>query len=380
MCPERPNHPDSASGPDAASGGVRWPQVASYAVNAGDWCGREHDEPEHAYRNPFQRDRDRIVHCAAFRRLQDKMQVFTGDFGDYHRTRLTHTLEVVSIARTLGRVLELNEDLVEALGLLHDIGHPPFGHAGEDVLDAFLRDCGGFNHNAFALQLVRETEIRTPEFRGLNLSRNILDCQTWRAGKQGVAPNLECQVVDLADSIAYNAHDLDDALQLGLLDWHALLELPIVADIARSLPVASVRDSETRRKILVRTLIDEQVTDAINNSRIVLSACKGWTCQQVVQSGVRLGLSHAESLEKSELERFLFSNVYRHPRVVAARDHAQSLMSALLLAFEEEPSQLPNSSSHPLPGPELRVAIAAHIAGMTDQYCLRQHDSLVRRV
>jgi putative nucleotidyltransferase with HDIG domain len=207
--------------------------LAPWAMHAADSAGRVHDELPHAFRSPYQRDRDRIVHSAAFRRLAHKTQVFTGYHGDYHRSRLTHTLEVTSIARTLARSLALNEDLVETLALAHDIGHPPLGHAGEDTLSELLADEGGFNHNAQALRIVELLEIRYPHFPGLNLSREVLDAQATRK-KDGTAPAplLETQVVDAADSIAYDTHDADDAVELGLVTMDELLEIPLVADAA----------------------------------------------------------------------------------------------------------------------------------------------------
>src|SRR5689334_9861126 len=187
-----------------------------------DTAGRVHDEPTHAYRSPYQRDRDRIVHSSAFRRLAHKTQVFTGTMGDYHRSRLTHTLEMASIARTVGRTLGLNEDLIESLALAHDIGHPPFGHAGESVLDECLAREGGFNHNQQALRIVERLETRYPDFPGLNLSREILDGQRSRTVRrleqEAGGRLLEVQTVDAADSIAYNAHDADDAVELGMID------------------------------------------------------------------------------------------------------------------------------------------------------------------
>src|SRR5437764_10943501 len=196
---------------------------ARYAMHSADSRGRKHAEGEHPYRGPFQRDRDRIVHSSAFRRLSGKMQVFTGDMGDYHRTRLTHTHEVASIARTLSRALRLNEDLTEALALFHDIGHPPFGHAGEDALDECLAGHGGFSHNQFALTLAEELESRYPAFPGLNLTYEVLEGQATRADKTaayaatGLAPLLEVQVVEAADSMTYDAHDTDDAVKLQLV-------------------------------------------------------------------------------------------------------------------------------------------------------------------
>ena len=190
--------------------------LASYATFSAQSKGRIHAEPSHAYRGPFQRDRDRVLHSAAFRRLSGKMQVFTGDMGDYHRTRLTHTHEVASIARTIGRQLRLNEDLIEALALLHDVGHPPYGHCGEDALHKCLEHHGGFSHNAFALQLIQDLEVRYTGIPGLNLTYEVLAGQTHRANKGPLAPapSLEVQVVDAAASIAYDAHAVDDALQL----------------------------------------------------------------------------------------------------------------------------------------------------------------------
>ncbi|MCA9160554.1 MAG: dNTP triphosphohydrolase, partial [Planctomycetales bacterium] len=196
--------------------------LASYAMFGRDSEGRRYAEEPHPYRGPFQRDRDRILHSSAFRRLSGKMQVFTGDMGDYHRTRLTHTQEVATIARTIGRVLRLNEDLIEALALVHDIGHPPYGHSGEDALGECLRDQGGFSHNRFALTLVEELETRYTPYPGLNLSREVLAGQDFRITHDGAAPLLEVQVVDLADSLAYNAHDVDDALALGLIQFQQL--------------------------------------------------------------------------------------------------------------------------------------------------------------
>ncbi|NBV46714.1 MAG: dNTP triphosphohydrolase, partial [Planctomycetia bacterium] len=218
-------------------------------MHAADSAGRVHAEPPHPVRSPYQRDRDRVVHSAAFRRLAHKTQVFTGYHGDYHRSRLTHTLEVTGIARTLARGLALNEDLVETLALAHDIGHPPLGHAGEDTLDLLLADCGGFNHNAQALRIMELLEARYPGFPGLNLSREILAAQEARVARPAAAaPLLEAQMVDAADSIAYDTHDADDAVELGLVRLEELLDLPLVAAAATTvrerlgpLPAADLR-------------------------------------------------------------------------------------------------------------------------------------------
>src|SRR5215510_11556954 len=228
--------------------------LASYAMHSANCRGRKHAETEHSYRGPFQRDRDRIVHSSAFRRLSGKMQVFTGDMGDYHRTRLTHTHEVASIARTLSRALRLNEDLTEALALFHDIGHPPFGHAGEDALDECLTGHGGFSHNQFALTLAEELESRYAAFPGLNLTFEVLEGQATRADKDasyaatGLAPLLEVQVVEAADSMTYDAHDTDDAvkLQLVALDELAANSLVSEAKILVERQFANLRDDLLR--------------------------------------------------------------------------------------------------------------------------------------
>src|SRR5262245_673229 len=228
--------------------------VARYAMHSADSRGRKHPEAEHRYRGPFQRDRDRIVHSSAFRRLSGKMQVFTGDMGDYHRTRLTHTHEVASIARTIGRALALNEDLVEALALFHDIGHPPFGHAGEDALDERLTGHGGFSHNNLAITRAAERETLYAAFPGLTLTREVLDGQATRADKEasyaasGLAPLLEVQVVEAADSVTYDAHDTDDAVKLQLVTLDELAGNSLVREALASVRgrFADLRDDLLR--------------------------------------------------------------------------------------------------------------------------------------
>src|SRR5438093_8816462 len=234
--------------------------LARYAMHSVDSRGRKHAEIEHPYRGAFQRDRDRIVHSSAFRRLSGKMQVFTCDMGDYHRTRLTHTHEVASIARTIGRALRLNEDLVEALALFHDIGHPPFGHAGEDALDACLAAHGGFSHNEFALTIAEDLEARYPAFPGLNLTYEVLEGQATRADKEasyamtGRAPLLEVQVVEAADSATYDAHDTDDAVKLRLVTLDELAKCALAREALQAVRsrYASLRDDLLRNGVGIR--------------------------------------------------------------------------------------------------------------------------------
>jgi dGTPase len=349
--------------------------------------GRRRFEPPHPYRGPFQRDRDRILHSAAFRRLAGKMQVFTDDMGSYHRTRLTHTFEVASIARTLARVLRLNEDLVEALALMHDIGHPPYGHCGEDVLQECLESNGGFSHNQFALTIVEQLEERATEHPGLNLSLEVLSGQSQRADKRGkrVAATalLEVQVVDLADSIAYDAHDTDDALQLGLV---ALSDLEPLAIVQRAW--ARVTNSSERRIIdhgtppprlrrsLVHALIDLQVEDLLNHASDQLSRWAGQSRTALLDAGVQLAHSPLLAAERQELERFLFKEVYRHPRLLAVRRHAGARLVTLFQALAEQPARLPLRFRQRSDQVGIPAAIGEYIAGMTDRFCDRQYAAL----
>jgi dGTPase len=353
--------------------------LASYATHSSDSEGRVHAEPAHAYRGPFARDRDRILHSSAFRRLAGKMQVFTGEMGIYHRTRLTHTLEVTSIARTIARTLRLNEDLTEALALMHDIGHPPYGHCGEDALSECMESVGGFSHNAFALVIVEELEQRYSRFSGLNLCRETLAGQDTRAHKAkaavGRAPSLEVQIVDLADSIAYDAHDVDDALQMGLLSIDELAQLTL---IRRALEC--VRDSHGRiptsqlRQLLVHELIDLQVSDAVSGAIETLRPCEGHSSSDVQDDGVRLRHSDRIAEERRQLELFLFDAVYRHRRLIPVREAAANRVQTLFKILRRDPNRLPlrfrtRASERPL-----ELVIGHYLAGMTDVFCDAQHE------
>lgn len=348
--------------------------LASYAMHSRDSEGRIHDESDHAYRGPFARDRDRILHSSAFRRLAGKMQVFTGEMGIYHRTRLTHTFEVASVARTIARVLRLNEDLTEALALMHDIGHPPYGHCGEDVLSECMSDVGGFSHNGFALVIVNELEQRYSRFSGLNLSRETLTGQDVRAHKAeaaiGRSPMLEVQIVDLADSITYDAHDVDDALQMGLLSIDELSELAV---IRRALE--SVREKHGMiptlqlRQLLVHELIDLQVSDLLTVAIDQLRRAEGYSTADVSESGLRL--DHSESLgrERSELEAFLFESVYRHSRLIPVREAAGIRLCTLFTILSENPNRLPLRFRQRAERMPVAKAVGDYVAGMTDEFC-----------
>jgi dGTPase len=353
--------------------------LAPWAMHATDTAGRVHPEPPHPFRSPYQRDRDRIVHSAAFRRLAHKTQVFTGYHGDYHRSRLTHTLEVTSIARTLARALALNEDLVETLALAHDIGHPPLGHAGEDTLADLLSGEGGFNHNAQALRIMEILENRYPDYPGLNLSREVLEAQaTRKRDGSAPAPLLETQAVDAADSIAYDTHDADDAVELGLVTLEELLDLPLVAEAA-----ARVRERHGRlegvdaRRVVLHELIEIQVAELVTQSRATLAelgiespaAVRAAHDTVAGRPGRRI-VAHTPKIAagKRDLERFLFERVYRSERVLAVRVPAQRKLGVLFSWYVARPEALP--SGYRLRADRFGVprSVADYIAGMTDRY------------
>lgn len=353
--------------------------LAPYAMRSAQSAGRKHSEQEHSYRGPFQRDRDRIVHSAAYRRLSGKTQVFTGEMGDYHRTRLTHTLEVASVARTLGRALALNEDLVEALALVHDIGHPPFGHAGEDVLDECLKGLGGFSHNRQALRIVEVLETRYPEFPGLNLSQEVLDGQATRISheKGGLSPLVEVQVVEAADSIAYDTHDADDALELGLLSMEELLETDLWAEAARRVRrrYAVLAGRELRRAVL-HELIDWQVSDLLTQAGATL-ADGGFDSPEAVRRAKPIIRATAELAEqKIALERFLYKQVYRHPDVLKHRLEAQSALREMFELFVTKPELLPARFGERVAKAGLERTVSDYLSGMTDRYAQREYAKL----
>ncbi|MEX0866332.1 MAG: deoxyguanosinetriphosphate triphosphohydrolase [Pirellulales bacterium] len=364
--------------------------LAPYAMHSSQSAGRKYPEQSHPYRGPFQRDRDRILHSSAYRRLSHKTQVFTGVPDDYHRTRLTHTLEVACIARTLGRAVRLNEDLIEALALAHDIGHPPFGHAGEDTLDECLRDQGGFNHNRQALRVFEVLETRYPEFPGLNLSEEVLDGQRARVDKQ-VAPGrlqplLEAQVVDAADGIAYNAHDADDALELGLLRLDELIEVSLWRAAAERVRRrhAALSNADLRRAI-VHELIHWQVSDLVETSLSVLgpSGLVDAQAPPAIDSPAaarRLPPVFQASREvdemKAELAAFLFEKVYRHDDVMEVRQRMQGCLREMFDRYCERPELMAEGFRGRIEREGLERTVGDYLAGMTDRFALREYRRL----
>lgn len=350
--------------------------LAAYAQSSSETAGRRHLEPPHPYRSPYQRDRDRLVHSAAFRRLSQKTQVFTGDLGDYHRTRLTHTLEVASIARTLGRALRLNEDLVEALALMHDLGHPPFGHAGEDALSERLSAWGGFSHNRHALRLIEKLEQRYPAFPGLNLSWELVECQEARIHKADSLwrPLLEAQVVDAADSAAYDTHDADDALELGLIRLEDLLETSLWRQAAQRVRAryADLRGQELRRAVL-HELIDWQVSDLLRSTNGRLAEFGIASVADVRRAPLCVRPSAEMREPKHELEQFLFLRVYRHPDLLRVRQEAQACLQELFDALLSHPERLPEAYLRRAAEDGLPRSVGDYVAGMTDRFALQEH-------
>jgi dGTPase len=353
-------------------------------MRGADSAGRVHPEPAHPYRSPYQRDRDRIVHSSAFRRLAHKTQVFTGAMGDYHRSRLTHTLEMASIARTVGRTLRLNEDLIEALALAHDIGHPPFGHAGEDVLNESVARCGGFNHNAQALRIVELLETRYPNFPGLNLSQEILAGQRSRTAK--LRPQdaggrlLEVQTVDAADSIAYNAHDADDAVELGMLTLDELNTVTLWRTAAANARQRyGTLDDEQFRRATVHELIDLLVSDLLRTSSAQLAKMAPESAAAAKDLELAIIAASKEITEQTaELQRLLFERVYRHPLVLEQRAYACDALHEMFEAIVTGREPLPAKFTRIAEQEGLPRAAADYLSGMTDHYALEQHDRLVR--
>jgi len=352
---------------------------APFAFFSSQSAGRKVKEVDRPYRGPFQRDRDRILHCSAYRRLSGKMQVFTGDRGDYHRNRLTHTIEVACIARTIGRALRLNEDLIEALTLLHDLGHPPFGHAGEDALAECLAADGGFSHNRHALTIVEELEERYPQFPGLNLTREVLDGQTTRIDKRAATKVglLEVQVVETSDWLTYSAHDVDDAVKLGLVTIPELAAIPLVRETLGEIRSACGElPPDVLRKTLVHELIDRQVSDVLLSTGPALANAAPKSAADVILRGLRIVVSPAMARHQKELQSFLYDRVYRHADLMRVRRDAQLQIRRLFEALVKSPRKMPERFLRRIESVGIRRAVGEYIAGMTDRFCVQQFEEL----
>jgi len=363
--------------------------LAPYAMKSRESRGRVHKEKEHDYRSAYQRDKDRIIYSTAFRRLEYKTQVFVNHEGDYYRTRLTHTLEVAQIAKSIARALRLNEDLVEAIALAHDLGHTPFGHAGEDTLRKLMAKHGGFEHNAQGLRVVDILEERYPDFPGLNLSyelregiakhstafdRPTIVFEIKGFDKQAL-PLLETQTVDIADEIAYDNHDLDDGITSGLIEEQALESLGIWKEasniITKKFPSLS---SEKRKYQIIRTLINNQVTDVIQESEKNIKKFKIKSAEEARKLPAKaIAFSKNVQLKRGPLRQFLLKNLYQHYRVIRMSDKAMRFIRKLFNIYLTSPQQLPPSSQKKLKGEIAHRVICDYIAGMTDRYALDEY-------
>jgi dGTPase len=366
--------------------------LAPYAAHSAESRGRRFPEPAPASRTEFQRDRDRIIHSTAFRRLEYKTQVFINHEGDLFRTRLTHSIEVAQIARSIARNLRLNEDLVEAISLAHDLGHTPFGHAGQEALNACMKDYGGFEHNLQSLRVVDALEHRYGAFDGLNLvfetREGILKhCSLINAAKLGDVgqrfidrkqPSLEAQLANLADEIAYNNHDVDDGLRSGLLTTAQLDQIDIYGRHRRQVE-AAYPGIDGRRAIheTIRRMINALIVDLINSSEQQIHAAQLQSIDDVRNAGPLIRFSDAMSVEAVLLKRFLRENLYQHYQVNRMTSKARRIVSELFSAFMQEPTLLAPNYQVPSGDEALQARkVADYIAGMTDRYAMREHRRL----
>ncbi len=349
--------------------------LAPYAMRSSESQGRQFKEPEHDLRTVFQRDRDRVIHSSAFRRLEYKTQVFVNHEGDHYRTRLTHTLEVSQIAKTLSRALRLNEDLTEAIALAHDLGHGPFGHAGEDALYELMRDHGGFEHNKQSLRVVEVLEDSYPDFHGLNLTYEV------RLGLQKHEDEcyfLEANLSDLCDEIAYDCHDLDDGLRSGLIlpgqcenvsIWNESLKetFKIYPDISQS----------HRNRLVIRMLMNRMVGDLLEQTQKNIENFKIKSLEDLKKvSEPVAAFSKGFNVLKNELQDFLKKDLYQHYRVVRMTNKGKRLLAEIFRVYEECPGQLPDFVRRRSENEGLHRAICDYLSGMTDRFALEEYSKL----
>jgi dGTPase len=359
--------------------------------------GRRYQEAPAPTRNAFQRDRDRIVHSTAFRRLVYKTQVFLNHEGDLFRTRMTHSLEVAQLGRSIARSLGLNEDLVEAIALAHDLGHTPFGHAGQDALNECMQDHGGFEHNLQSLRVVDQLEERYPDFDGLNLSfetregilkhcskRNAVQLELQEPGGvakrfiDGTQPSLEAQLCNLADAIAYNAHDIDDGVRSGLIKLAQVQEVPFFAHYrlqAVEQHPALLLPERARRLLYetIRRMLSDQVYDVIATTQANLKKAAPLSADAARRCGPVLAFSDSMRSQTQELKSFLFSQLYRHPQVVQTSTQAQTVVHELFNVYTKNPHEMSPDFSARTEAPR---AVADYVAGMTDRFAAKEHERL----
>ena len=364
--------------------------LAPYAANPAESTGRQFDEPASETRNAFQRDRDRIVHSTAFRRLEYKTQVFVNHEGDLFRTRLTHSLEVAQLARGIARTLNLHEDLTEAIALAHDLGHTPFGHAGQDALNACMRDFGGFEHNLQSLRVVEKLELRYAEFDGLNLTFEVREgilkhCAIKNAKLLGnvgqrfldkTSPSLEAQLTNYADEIAYNNHDIDDGLRSGLITIDQLSKVEL---FARNLAIVKEKYPKLEQKRLihetVRRMINTLVVDLCSHTAKNIAHHQPHSIADIRQLPQLIGFSKEIAEQNQKLKQFLRKNLYHHYKVNRMSAKAARIVNELFAGFFENVGLLPDEFQAYAETDKAR-AVADYIAGMTDRFAIREHRKL----
>ncbi|MFZ0548209.1 MAG: deoxyguanosinetriphosphate triphosphohydrolase [Candidatus Promineifilaceae bacterium] len=361
--------------------------LASYGLKSDESRGRLYAEAESASRTAFQRDRDRIIHTTAFRRLEYKTQVFVFYEGDHYRTRLTHTLEVAQLGRSIARSLGVNEDLTEAICLAHDLGHPPFGHAGEYALNALMAEHGGFNHNTQSYRIVTTLENRYPTFRGLNLTYETRegmikheteydksDAAEFEPDKRA---SLEAQISNLADEIAYNAHDLEDGLRANLFDAYDLRDLVIWQILEEQVQWKNHQFTDLERREVIRELIGMMVTDVVKKTAENLAEYEVDSPEKLQLLPVNVvGYSAEFGKEIRQLKNFLFQRMYRHYRLMRMQTKAEHFLSEIFEAYLKEPGMLPEQTQARLEDMPLEKVITDYIAGMTDRYALEEWEKL----
>lgn len=370
--------------------------LAPYASHSDQTRGRRHTEAPAPTRSEYQRDRDRIVHSTAFRRLVYKTQVFLNHEGDLFRTRLTHSLEVAQLGRSIARSLGLNEDLVEAIALAHDLGHTPFGHAGQDVLNECMKEHGGFEHNLQSLRVVDELEERYLGFNGLNLTfearEGVLKHCSKRHAEEleqlepqgvghrflaGTQPSLEAQLCNLADEIAYNAHDIDDGVRSGLITMEQLEAVPLFVRF-RDATWQEYPQAKGRRLLFdtIRRMLSQQVYDVIDATRALLAEHQPGTANEARLCPPLVRFSQPMREASTELKRFLFRELYRHPQVNDTTARAKQVLTELFAAYVDSPNEMQPDFAR---REDLHRAVADYIAGMTDRFAMREHERLTGR-
>ncbi len=365
-------------------------RLAPYAQKSGESAGRANPEPPHPHRTEYERDRQRVIHSRAFRRLEYKTQVFLNGTGDHLRTRLTHTMEVASISRTIARALALNEDLAEAIALAHDLGHSPFGHTGEEMLNTLMHEHGGFEHNTQSLRIVEIIERKYPRFAGLNLTwevreglrkhQRFYDPPASKGDEKFTCPSLEAQIANLADEITYYSHDLDDGLDFHLITSEQLAELDVwqhsYEEVRKHFPKLKGRDLNS---YVIRCIIDRQVEDVIRTS-----------ADSIAESGIEAAddarrqkkplIRYSQPLLRAnqKLRRFLYKNLYHHPTVSRANEHACLMLRNVFDAYLRTPSLLGEATARRIRKEGLHRTVCDYLSGMTDRYLLEEHERLFR--